>query len=137
LQAITAKECFARLDYIEQLSIRDIAVIFRYAKLVNRANFDKKQFQKEQNKLIRAMVTAIDMAVVISRGAASALPKRTTPVAEPLSPSGEMDALYFVAAIRIFVEWRALRLVPPGFKRYSLSMNMARGDSECLWFLLV
>jgi hypothetical protein len=59
LQAITRKECFARLDYIDQLSIADVMVLFRYATDVNQVDFDKKRFMVEQSQLLQAMVTAI------------------------------------------------------------------------------
>lgn len=59
LQAITRKECFARLDYIEQLSITDIMNLFRYATDVNQVDFDKKRFMAGQSQLLRAMVTAM------------------------------------------------------------------------------
>jgi hypothetical protein len=123
LQAITRTECFARLDYIEQLSIRDVVVLFRYATDVNRVEFDKKRFVEQQNQLLRAMVTAIDMAVTISRGSLSKCAKLSGARRE-----GEIDALHFVAVTRVLAEWRALRLVPKGFKRYAVGLNLGHRD---------
>eukprot|EP00536_Pseudo-nitzschia_multiseries_P013325 jgi/Psemu1/327144/estExt_fgenesh1_pg.C_5600013 len=46
LQSITRKECFARSDYIERLSIRDVSVLFRYA--ASRAtNLDEDEDEDE------------------------------------------------------------------------------------------
>lgn len=59
LQAITRKECFARLNYIECISISDLLIIFRYATDVNQVDFDKKKFMEEQSQQVRAMVTAM------------------------------------------------------------------------------
>lgn len=123
LQAITAKECFARLDYIEQLSLGDLTVLFHYAASVNHADFNRKQFLAGQNDLVRAMVTAIDLAVKVSRGSLSEAAKITSD-----SKEGDIDALYFLAATRIFTEWRTVRMVPNGFKRYTVAMNLAHRD---------
>jgi len=49
----------------------------------------------------------------------------------PLSPStsyGDVDALQFCAAMRLLGEWRSLRQVPPGFKKYAIGMNLGRKD---------
>jgi hypothetical protein len=123
LQAITTKECFARLDYIEQLSVGDITVLFRYAASVNHADFIRKQFLAGHSDLIRAMVTAIDLAVKVSRGSSSEAAKIASN-----SKQGDIDALYFLATTRIFAEWRTVRMVPKGFKRYSVAMNLAYRD---------
>jgi hypothetical protein len=124
LQAITTKECFARLDYIEQLSVGDLTVLFRYAASVNHADFNRAKFLAGQSDLIRAMVTAIDLAVKVSRGSSSEAAKIASD-----SKQGDIDALYFLAVIRIFAEWRTVRMVPKnGFKRYSVAMNLAYRD---------
>ena len=162
IPAITSPVCFARSDYIEQLSVTDITTIFQYATLVNQDMFDRKSFTSKQNKLIRAMVTAMDVAVQLSRGSSAthfskaqqleqqkrqhaqkkveqegeASPSSLSSSEEEshadntVASTGNMDALYFVAAARIFAEWRVVRLVPPGYKRYAFSINLARRDSK-------
>ena len=156
LPAITSPVCFARSDYIEQLSAADISTVFRYANIVNRDDFDRKAFVSEQNTLIRAVVTAMDVAVQLSRGSSAThhtkeqqqqqqqqqrgekqeKSEEGSRTSSPVSnndhgaAAGDMDALYFVAAARIFAEWRVLRLVPPGYARYTFSMNLARRDSK-------
>jgi len=123
LQAITRKECFARLNYIECISISDLLIIFRYATDVNQVDFDKKKFMEEQSQQVRAMVTAMDMAVSISRGGAVE-GARVTGTRE----KGDIDALYFVAAVRVFAEWRTLRLVPEGYNRSAVALGLAYRD---------
>ena len=85
LRAITAKECFARLDYIGQLSVKDVSVLFHYARVSNKSDFDRKVFLSEQSKLIRSMVTAMDMAVTVSRGTLAAGKMRTVEISHVLS----------------------------------------------------
>jgi hypothetical protein len=41
---------------------------------------------------------------------------------------GEVDTLYFCAAMRIFAEWRMLRQVPEGYKGYEVGMSLGRKD---------
>lgn len=123
LKAITRKECFAKLDYIGQLSIHDIIILFRYANDVNQVDFHKKRFMMEQSQLVRSMVTAVDMAVSMSRGG-----QKQRVMINSERKMGEIDALYFTAIVRIFAEWRSLRLVPEGYNRYSVGLNLAYRD---------
>jgi Glycolipid transfer protein (GLTP) len=123
LKAITRKECFAKLECIKKLSIRDMIVLFRYANDVNQAEFLKKQFMREQSQLVRSIVAAMDMAVTMSRGA-----KRQSVITKNDGRKGDIDALYFAAVTRIFAEWRTLRLVPGGYGRYAAGLSMAYRD---------
>ena len=123
LKAITRKECFAKLEYIKRLSINDLIILFRYANEVNQADFQKKQFMVEQTQLVRSMITAMDMAVNMSRGAQRQCMKTKT-----YGRKGDIDALYFAAVTRIFAEWRTLRLIPRGYGRYAAGLNMAYRD---------
>ena len=122
LQALTRKECFAKLNYIEQLSVEDVAVLYRYATEINQPDFNKAIFKSEQSKLVRAILTATDMAVSMSRGGYG------EPSLTETRKGGDVDALYFVAATRIFIEWRALRNVPKGYQRYAVALNLAYRD---------
>lgn len=103
----------------------DLTVLFRYAASVNHADFNRKQFLAGQSDLIRAMVTAIDLAASVSRGSSSEAAKIAS---DADAKQGNIDALYFLATTRIFAEWRTVRLVPNGFKRYSVAMNLAYRD---------
>jgi hypothetical protein len=123
LQAITRTECFARLNYIERLSIEDIIVLYRYSTEINQPDFDKDKFMVQQSQLVRAMVTAIDMAVSISRGSYAEQATLTT-----ARRAGDIDALYYVAVTRILAEWRNVRLVPKGYKRYAVAIGLGYMD---------
>jgi hypothetical protein len=124
LQAITRKECFVRSDYIERLSINDVAIIFRYATSVNFVGFDKSKFLAEHTRIVRSVITAMDMAVKVSRGCL----KEPDKINERERTGGDINTLYFVAATRIFAEWRALRLVPQGYQRYAVGLSLAYRD---------
>jgi hypothetical protein len=90
---------------------------------VNQADFHKKQFMIKQTQLIRSVITAMDMAVTMSRGAQR---QRTTTKHD--GSKGDIDALYFAAVTRIFAEWRTLRLIPSGYGRYAAGLSMAYRD---------
>lgn len=122
LKSITRKECFAKLDYVGQLSIQDMITLFRYVNDVNQIDFQKKRFMVDQNPLVRSIVTAMDMAVTMSRGHARSI--RLSGHRQ----KGQIDSLYFTAVVRVFAEWRSLRLVPTGYNRYAVGLNLAYRD---------
>mmetsp|Transcript_20779 Transcript_20779/g.49345 ORF Transcript_20779/g.49345 Transcript_20779/m.49345 type:complete len:856 (-) Transcript_20779:167-2734(-) len=161
LQAITHKQqCFVRADYIERLTINDVAMLYRYAanmsnccnshdRNTSRASeedtFDRTTFRNEQSEIVQGVITAIDMAVKVSRGGlADPTTTTTTTVAastksDSSSSTGEadtddstllggIDALYFVAVTRVFAEWRTLRLVPDGYQRYAVALGLGYRD---------
>jgi len=41
---------------------------------------------------------------------------------------GDIDVSYFAAALRIFTEWRKVRLIPEGYKRYAMGMALGHRD---------
>jgi hypothetical protein len=127
IQSITRKECFARLDYIEQLSINDITILFRYATDANLYDFEKNKFIAEQTQIVKAVITALDMAVRVSRGCLSEGTAKILSTSEKRS-EGNIDALRFVAVTRIFAEWRNLRMVPKGYQRYAMGLSLAYRD---------
>lgn len=65
---------------------------------------------------------AQDMAITISRGSSVEEAKLSS------RKEGDVDALYFVAAVRVFAEWRTLRLLPKGYKRYAVALGLAYRD---------
>lgn len=123
LKAITRKECFAKLDYIGKLSIHDLIALFRYANDVNQVDFNRKKFMVEQNQVLRSVVTAVDVAVAMSRGG-----QKQKSMFHTQRRHGEVDALYFTAVMRVFAEWRSIRLVPNGYNRYAMGLNLAYRD---------
>ena len=123
LKAISRPECFARLSSIGRLSISDVVTLFQYATDVNQSDFDKDVFVLQQSKLVRSIITAMDVAVKVSRGGISKGPE----IIQDRN-QGDVDALYFIAAIRVFAEWRAIRLIPKGNKTYATSVKMGSRD---------
>jgi len=113
-------------DYIEQLPVSDISILFRYAADANLNDFEKRKFIAEQTQIVQAMITALDMAVKVSRGCLS---EGTTIISTSERSVGSIDALRFVAVTRIFAEWRNLRLVPKGgYQRYAVGLSLAYRD---------
>ena len=127
IQSITRKECFARLDYVERLSINDVSILFRYAADANLDGFEEKKFLDDQSQIVRSVITAIDMAVKVSRGSLSEGTKIPFSTTHKRS-EGDVDALRFVAVTRIFAEWRNLRMVPKGYQRYAVGLSLAYRD---------
>jgi hypothetical protein len=125
IQSITRKECFARVDYIERLSINDISILFRYATDANLDTFDEEKFFADNTQTVRAVITAIKMAVKVSRGSLS---EGTKIESTKKRSEGDIDALRFVAVTRIFAEWRNVRMVPKGHQRYAIGMSFGYRD---------
>jgi len=125
LKAITGKHFFVRRSYILKLSIADIVLLYRYASDMNQIDFEKKEFMSDQSQLVRAVITAIDLAVKLSRGGVSKGPLQVNERKE-----GDIDALYFVAVTRIFAEWRTihLSLEGKGYRAYTTSVNFGSRD---------
>jgi hypothetical protein len=125
IQSITRKECFARLDYIERLSINDISILFRYAVDANLDVFDEDELLGDQNEIVRSVITAIGMAVKVSRGSMS---EGTKIISTAERTEGDIDALRFVAVTRIFAEWRNVRMIPKGYQRYTIAVSLGYRD---------
>lgn len=127
---LSAVEPFFPLDDIAQMTLREVAYMFRYVVESGKRHFDlnhfiQKDFENEPvNKRMVNAVKAMQKAVEASRG------KNIAPMVSdidyydnsvhddaPLSSRyGEIDALHFCGAMRILAEWRVLRQVPPGYK---------------------
>jgi hypothetical protein len=116
---ISATEPFLPLDQVARLSLLDMKDLFYYAKHVNNGSaFAREKFLKNLRLSARLAAHALDEATASSRGSA-ALPTSQT----------DIDALYYAAVLRLFAEWRTVRLVPTGSnQRYSFGMGLARRD---------
>lgn len=125
IQSITRKECFARLDYIERLSINDFSILFRYALDANLDVLDEDELLGDQNEIVRSVINAIDMAVKVSRGSMS---EGTKTISTADRTEGDIDALRFVAVTRIFAEWRNVRMSPKGYQRYTIALSLGYRD---------
>jgi len=125
IQSITRKECFARLDYIERLSVNDISILFQYAADANLDTFDEEKFLADNTQTVRSVITAMNMAVRVSRGS---LTEGTKISSIKERSEGDIDALRFVAVTRIYAEWRNIRMVPNGYKRYAIAISLGYRD---------
>jgi hypothetical protein len=125
--SLSDKTCFAQLKDIEKLSVKDMGSIFRYAIQYNKwTDAQLKAFLSEIRVQALSVVTAIDHALPPLHRASMVL----EPNAHSSSPRnfGDMDVLLFSAAVRIFAEWRLLRLTPAGYRNYALGMALTRRD---------
>jgi len=145
---LAASEPFVPTEEIAQLTLTDIAVVFRYSVESSTDGFDASGFQEsasgENGPLSERMVyvlTAIDDAVAKSRGRgvveATTKPRQgdadldSSPTPSPLSSLagyGDVDALKFCAAMRLLAEWRVLRQVPEGYRGYAVGMGLGHKD---------
>jgi hypothetical protein len=122
-QAISVKDSFLEKSVIADLTLGDVKDLFSYSIECNIAGFRRPSFTSRLRPAARKAIDAIDTAVQASRG-----PDVKQSKASDSWDSGEVDALVFMAVVRVFAEWRNLRLVPDGFQRYAVGMNLARRD---------
>jgi len=144
--SLSARDPFISTDTISDMTLDEIAFVFRYAIESGRDSFDSKSFVSQRHgglPLNRRMIDtmqAIDQATSKSRGK-YVLPASTSQIqfdltaadnhAAPLSPEigyGDVDALQFCAAMRLFAEWRLLRQVPSGYLAYAKGVNLGHKD---------
>lgn len=145
--ALSASDPFLPKKDIARLSLGDMTTAFRYAVESGRDGFDRHEFiekggeqddDEPLNDNVKKALDAIDSATAKSRGA-GVEPARTSAISnnddkaegEPLSPDvgyGDVDALQFCAAMRLFAEWRVLRQVPEGYKGYAVGMGLGHKD---------
>lgn len=129
--AIADRESFLAVDDIAQMTLSDMRNLFRYAVQLGGRSFDRASFLQKLNRRCQRAIHAIDQVTLLSRGGAP--PPLTADPAERAHHhhhSLPLDALHFAAAVRIFAEWRTVRLVPNHgtSARYALGMSMARRD---------
>lgn len=124
---ISSQNPFLSLEATSAMTLSDLKNLFRFATNINRLDFNKKSFLFKLNDSCRAGVDAIDQIVLDSRGPKISI--STSPIREnSCALAGDMDALVFIAVVRIFAEWRSLRLVPDGHQRYAIGMGLAKRD---------
>mmetsp|Transcript_10473 Transcript_10473/g.12316 ORF Transcript_10473/g.12316 Transcript_10473/m.12316 type:complete len:807 (-) Transcript_10473:41-2461(-) len=146
---LSTNDPFLSTDKISEMTLNEIAFVFRYVIESGRNNFHSKRFlsQPLEGVPLRQQVIdtmqAIDDAAAKSRGW-NVYPADTSDIQfdltttepnanhpAPLSPKigyGDVDALQFCAAMRLFAEWRILRQIPPGYKAYAVGMNLGHKD---------
>ena len=138
--ALSATKPFFAPEQIGQLTLTDVGKAFDYATKSTRQGFDKRQyqqsFQQQQQPIVLKLFQAMDQAAATSRGkGGQAAVTGTAAAAAAADPShnnrqqhGDMDTFQFCAAARLLSEWRLVRQVPEGHKRYASSMKLGHKD---------
>ena len=114
---------FVPLRDIADLTLNDISLAFRYAMEHTRQDFNGGKFMSSLAPRMKKVFEKVSTATKLSRGTGV-----RKPVTGLTMDSGDVDALEFCAAMRIFAEWRVLRQVPEGYKGYAVGMNLGQKD---------
>lgn len=109
LMPISDAKPFYPLSKIADLTLGDLTTFFQYAS-------HQKYVLNDRTK---PALAALENAVQTSRG---------KHVLSSREGGGNVDALSFCAAMRIFAEWRMVRQVPEGYKGYAVGMNLGHKD---------
>jgi hypothetical protein len=120
---LSAPEMFAPLTALKKISLQELSTVINYAMECNRSGFDEAPFLAALSPHGKEIVAAMDTAVIKSRGVHVLPSEISAPVRD-----GDVDALYFCAAMRLLVEWRAVKIIPAEYKSYAVGMNVAKRD---------
>lgn len=107
--------CFESLHAISSLTLKEVTEVFQYAQ-------EGHGFISKASSKVRPILATAHAAISAARGPHVKAADATD------SLHGTFDAFQFIAAMRIFAEWRLLRLVPAGFKGYALGMSLGHKD---------
>lgn len=119
---ISSPAMFVSLDAIGELTLGEVAQTFQYAMESSHTSFSESRFMSGLSPRLQFVLKAMQDAVEKSRmGARNAIVGTD-------GTYGQVDALKFAAAMRIFAEWRLLRQVPEGFKGYAVGMSLGHKD---------
>ena len=121
---ISSSDLFVPPMTVKKMSLEEMSTVIKYAMECNRSDFHEALFLASVSYHVKEVIASMDAAVIKSRGV-NVLPYRTT--SQPLG-NGDIDALYFCAAMRLFVEWRAVKIIPEEYKAYAVGMNVAKRD---------
>mmetsp|Transcript_40202 Transcript_40202/g.97036 ORF Transcript_40202/g.97036 Transcript_40202/m.97036 type:complete len:656 (+) Transcript_40202:156-2123(+) len=119
---------FVSLRDIAQLTLRDVAMAFRFALENTRKEFNKNKFISKASPRVKKAFEQMSTAAAQSRGKYVKAPNTASSNTKSGLLSGDIDALQFCAAMRIFAEWRVVRQVPEGYKGYAVGMSLGQKD---------
>lgn len=111
---------------VAKLTVTDLRDLVQYVSDMNRLDFNKEHFVSTMSENGQQAAVALSKAMISSRGLKVVM--STQPIGGDTSKAEDMDALGFLALTRIIAEWRSVRMVPPGYKRYAMSMGFAHRD---------
>jgi len=120
---LSNSEPFMALTDIARLTLNDVSFAFRYAVESTRFDFHAQKFLSSASSRVKDVLTKMSEATAQSRGNGIGAALTGTNVV-----AGDVDALFFCAAMRIFAEWRVLRQVPDGYKGYAVGMSLGQKD---------
>jgi hypothetical protein len=123
VSAVSSSEPFVPLKDISELALKEVSLAFRYALESTTTDFNGAKFMSGAVPRIKNVFEKMSAAAATSRGKGVQVP--TTGVS---MLAGDVDALHFCAAMRIFAEWRVLRQIPEGYKGYAVGMSLGQKD---------
>lgn len=121
--ALSSPEPFVPLREIAALTLKEVGMAFRYALGSTNSTFTGGKFTSGVSPKVKKVFDQMSAAAAASRGKGVNVP--TT--GRSFQP-GDIDAMHFCAAMRIFAEWRVLRQLPEGYKGYAVGMNLGHKD---------
>jgi hypothetical protein len=116
---------FVPLKGIADMTLSDLAIAFRFAMESTRDDFNQAKFFHGLLPRVKFVLGAMADATSRSRGK-GVLPAQTN--GSDRAQTGNIDALQFCAAMRLFGEWRVLRQVPEGYKGFAVGMSLGQKD---------
>jgi len=121
---LSSSDCFVPLKDIARLTLKDVAMSFRFAVESTQKDFNAGKFLSGALPRVRKLVDRMSTATSLARGKNDQAPITGTTMVS----SGDIDAVNFCAAMRVFAEWRVLRQVPPGYKGYAVGIGIGQKD---------
>jgi Glycolipid transfer protein (GLTP) len=134
-KTISTNDMFISEHDLGNLSLFNIKEILTYIIEMNRPDFNRQSRLNNLKQNAQNVIISVEAAVSESMGSGTVLPRKT--MDQHILDSNTMqcgnaasiDALGFVAFVRLFAEWRAVRLVPKtGYKAYAFGMGLAKRD---------
>jgi len=126
---LSSSDPFIPLKDIAELTLKDITMSFRYAVESTQRDYNSGKFLSGLLPRVKKMVDRISTATILARGKGVPAPITAERIGHPpVILSGDIDAVNFCAAMRIFAEWRVLRQVPPGYKGYAVGVGLGQKD---------
>lgn len=119
---------FVSIDSIKDMTLGDLTIAFRYVVESGYSNFSNSQFLQKINSRMKPILLTMQKSIEKSRGDGVAASLISSITSKKTAVNGDLDALKFCAAMRLFAEWRVVRQVPDGYKGYAVGMNLGQKD---------
>jgi len=123
IPTISTTDPFISTELVKKMTLTELAEIVKYAISCRQHEFDEQLFIIGKPPHVHEIINTMNSAIRKSRGV-----HIHPSTASWCTSGGNFDALYFCAAMRLIVEWRAVKIVPEEYKAYAVGMNMAKRD---------